>query len=152
MADTQAEGGAETTTTELSLLDEILGETHLKPADEGYDVTKKGIQALVKELLSPKHVGEKVDKAFADALIAEIDEKISRQVDVILHNPDFQKLESSWRGLKFAVDRTDFRENIKVEILNVSKQDLMTDFEDAPEITKSGLYKIAYTAEYGTFG
>jgi type VI secretion system protein ImpC len=154
MADSsQAEGGAAAaTTTELSLLDEILGETQLKPADEGYDVTKRGIQALVKELLSPKHVGEKVDKAFADALIAEIDEKISRQVDVILHNPDFQKLESAWRGLKFTVDRTDFRENCRIELLNVSKQDLMTDFEDAPEITKSGLYKIAYTAEYGTFG
>jgi len=154
MADqTQVAGGvAATTTTEASLLDEILSETQLKPTDEGYDVTRKGIQALMKELLSPKHQNEKVDKAFADALIAEIDEKITKQVDVILHHPDFQKLESAWRGLKFLIDHTDFRENIKVEVLNVSKQDLMTDFEDAPEITKSGLYRIAYTAEYGTFG
>jgi type VI secretion system protein ImpC len=144
------EAGA--TTTEGSLLDEILSETRLNPTDEGYDVTRTGIKALMKELLSPKHQNEKVDKAFADALIAEIDEKISRQVDVILHNEAFQKLESSWRGLKFVIDHSDFRENIKVELLNVSKQDLATDFEDAPEITKSGLYKIAYTAEYGTFG
>ena len=50
------------------------------------------------------------------------------------------------------VDRTDFRENIKVEMLNVSKDDLIADFEDAPEITKSGLYKIVYSAEYGQFG
>ena len=106
----------------------------------------------MRELLSPKHQNEKVDKAFADALISEIDEKISKQVDVILHHPDFQKLESSWRGLKFVVDHTDFRENIKIELLNVSKADLATDFEDAPEITKSGLYRIAYTQEYGTFG
>jgi type VI secretion system protein ImpC len=147
-----ASGEAAATTTEGSLLDEILSETKLNPTDEGYDVTKTGIKALMKELLSPKHQNEKVDKAFADALIAEIDEKISKQVDVILHHPDFQKLESSWRGLKFLVDHTDFRENIKVEVLNVSKNDLMTDFEDAPEITKSGLYRIAYTAEYGTFG
>jgi type VI secretion system protein ImpC len=150
---TQGAGGeAAGTTTEVSLLEEILKETPLRPNDEGYDVTKKGIQALMKELLSPKRAGEKVDKAFADALIAEIDEKISKQLNVILHAPEFQKLESAWRGLKFAIDRTDFRENIKVELLNVSKQDLMTDFEDAPEITKSGLYRIAYTAEYGTFG
>jgi type VI secretion system protein ImpC len=148
----QAGGEAAATTTEGSLLDEILSETKLNPTDEGYDVTRNGIKALMKELLSPKHQNEKVDKAFADALIAEIDEKISKQVDVILHHPEFQKLESSWRGLKFLVDHTDFRENIKVELLNVSKQDLMTDFEDSPEITKSGLYKIAYTAEYGTFG
>jgi type VI secretion system protein ImpC len=147
-----ASGEAATTTTESSLLDDILSETQLKPSDEGYDVTRKGVQALLKELLSPKHQNEKVDKAFADALISEIDEKISKQVDVILHHPSFQKLESSWRGLKFVVDHTDFRENIKVEVLNVSKEDLMTDFEDAPEITKSGLYRLAYTAEYGTFG
>jgi len=147
-----AGGAAAATTTEASLLDDILSETKLTPTDDGYDVTRMGIKALLKELLSPKHQNEKVDKAFADALIAEIDEKISRQVDVVLHHPDFQKLESAWRGLKFAVDHTDFRENIKVEVLNVSKSDLMTDFEDAPEITKSGLYKIAYTAEYGTFG
>jgi type VI secretion system protein ImpC len=150
---TQGAGGeAAATTTEGSLLDDILSETKLTPTDDGYDVTRMGIKALMKELLSPKHQNEKVDKAFADALIAEIDEKISRQVDVVLHHPEFQKLESAWRGLKFVVDHTDFRENIKVEVLNVSKQDLMSDFEDAPEITKSGLYKTAYTAEYGTFG
>jgi type VI secretion system protein ImpC len=145
-------GEAAETTTEGSLLDEILTETKITPTDEGYDVTKVGIKALMRELLSPKHQNEKVDRAFADALIAEIDEKISKQVDVILHHPDFQKLESSWRGLKFVVDHTDFRENIKIELLNVSKADLATDFEDAPEITKSGLYRLAYTAEYGTFG
>src|SRR5580692_1752016 len=127
---TQAAGEAASTTTEGSLLDDILSETKITPSDEGYDVTKVGIKALMRELLSPKHQNEKVDRAFADALIAEIDEKISKQVDVILHHETFQKLESSWRGLKFVVDHTDFRENIKVEVLNVSKADLMTDFED----------------------
>jgi len=148
----QAGGAAAEATTGESLLDDILSETRMQPSDEGYEVTKRGIAALIKEIVSPKHQGEKVDKAFADALIAEIDAKISKQLDVVLHTPALQKLESAWRGLKFVVDRTDFRENIKVEVLNVSKEDLMTDFEDAPEITKSGLYKIAYTAEYGTFG
>jgi type VI secretion system protein ImpC len=78
--------------------------------------------------------------------------KLSRQIDEILHNPGFQKLESAWRGLKFLVDRVDFRENIKVELLNCSKEDLLADFEDAPEVPKSGLYKTVYSAEYGTFG
>ncbi len=85
-------------------------------------------------------------------MIAEIDAKLSSQLDQILHHADVQKLESAWRGLKLTIDRTNFRENIKIELLNVSKDDLQTDFEDAPEIVKSGLYKIAYTAEYGTFG
>jgi type VI secretion system protein ImpC len=146
-----AGGGAAATTTELSLLDEILGETNMKPTDDGYDVAKRGVQAFIAELLGAQK-NEKIDKSIIDAMIAEIDSKISRQLDAILHDPAFQKLESAWTGLKFVVDRVDFRENIKVDILNVSKDDLATDFEDAPEITKSGLYKTVYTAEFGTFG
>src|SRR4051794_7401602 len=135
-----------------SLIDEILAETKMTPGDEGYEIAKKGVQAFIAELVTPKREGEKVDKAFVDALIAEIDFKLSRQIDEILHHPAFQKLESAWRGLKFVVDRTDFRENIKIELLNCSKEDLLADFEDAPEIPKSGLYKIVYSAEFGQFG
>jgi type VI secretion system protein ImpC len=148
-----AEAGAAATTTEsASLLDEILGETNIKPNDDGYDVAKRGVQAFIAELLGPTRSGEKIDKTIIDAMISEIDVKISKQLDAILHHPDFQKLESAWRGLKFVVDRVDFRENVKVDFLNVSKEDLAMDFEDAPEVTKSGLYKIVYTAEFGTFG
>src|SRR5262249_34673553 len=46
----------------------------------------------------------------------------------------------------------DFRENIRCEVINCSKEDLLNDFEDAPEIMKSGLYKTVYTAEYGQYG
>ena len=149
----QGAGGAASQTLEGgSLLEEILAETKMTPGDEGYEVAKRGVQAFISELIQPKREGEKVDKAFVDALIAEIDVKLSRQIDEILHNPAFQKLESAWRGLKFVIDRTDFRENVKVELLNCSKEDLLADFEDAPEVPKSGLYKIVYSAEYGQFG
>ncbi len=148
---TSAAAGVETTTT-TSLLDDILGETQMKPNDDGYDVAKRGVHAFITELLGPGHAAGKIDKSLVDAMIVEIDKKLSRQIDAIMHHKEFQKLESAWRGLKFVVDRTDFRENIKVDLLNVSKDDLQADFEDAPEVTKSGLYKIAYTAEYGTFG
>lgn len=146
-----AGGAAGATTTELSLLDEILGETNMKPSDDGYDVARRGVQAFIAELLGGAKT-EKIDKSIIDAMIAEIDSKVSRQLDAILHDPAFQRLESAWRGLKFVVDRVDFRENVKVDILNVSKEDLATDFEDAPEVTKSGLYKLVYTHEFGTFG
>ncbi len=135
-----------------SLLDEILKETKLKPADEGYDLTKKGVAAFISGLLEPSRAGEKLDKAMVDGMIAEIDHKLSQQLDQILHAEDFQKLESAWRGLKLTIDRTNFRENVKLVLMNVSKEDLLDDFEDAPEIMKSGLYKQVYTNEYGTFG
>ncbi len=137
---------------EVSILDEIVTATKLKPVDEAYGVTKKGVETLIAQLLEPGRETPKVSKAIVDDMIAEIDKKLSSQLDAVLHHPEFQKLESSWRSLKFLVDRTDFRENIKLEIINVSKEDLLEDFEDAPEIPKSGLYKTVYTAEYGQFG
>ena len=124
----------------------------LKPADEGYALTKKGLQAFIAQIVEPGRKVDKVSNALIDDMIAEIDNKMSLQLDAILHNEDFQKMESAWRSLKYLVDHTDFRENIKLELLNVSKEDLLDDFEDAPEITKSGLYRTVYTAEFGQFG
>jgi type VI secretion system protein ImpC len=138
--------------TEKSLLDEILDQTKLKPSDEGYAVARKGVEAFIAELLAPQREYEKADKRAVDLMIAAIDKKLSAQVDEVLHNAEVQKLESAWRGLRLVIDRTNFRENIKVELLNVSKEDLLADFEDAPELVKSGLYKTVYTAEYGQFG
>ena len=137
---------------EAGILDRIIAETRLTPDDEAYDIAKRGVSAFIKELLKPQNENEPVKKAMVDRMIAEIDAKLSRQMDEILHHPEFQALESSWRGLKLLVDRTNFRENIKLEILNASKQDLLEDFEDSPEIVQSGLYKHIYTAEYGQFG
>ena len=143
---------AKTEEAEASLLDVILHETKLKPSEEGYSIAKRGVEAFIAELLSPARKEAKVHQAVINEMIAEIDLKMSIQMDVILHNQTYQKLESAWRGLKFVVDRTNFRENVKMELLNISKGDLLNDFEDAPEVTKSGLYKLAYTAEYGQFG
>ncbi|WP_313209716.1 type VI secretion system contractile sheath large subunit [Stutzerimonas nitrititolerans] len=137
---------------EAGILDRIIAETRLTPDDEAYDIAKRGVSAFIEELVKPQNENEPVKKAMVDRMIAEIDAKLSRQMDEILHHPEFQALESSWRGLKLLVDRTNFRENIKLEILNASKQDLLEDFEDSPEIVQSGLYKHIYTAEYGQFG
>jgi type VI secretion system protein ImpC len=155
MADAQSERDPQAQQAEAessSLIEQILDQTKMKPSDFGYDVAKKGVEAFIAELLKPTHAQEKVERRLVDEMIAEVDRKLSVQLDEVLHNKDFQRLESAWRSLKMLVDRTDFRENNKIEILNVSKQDLMDDFEDAPEIMKSGLYKTVYTAEYGQFG
>ncbi len=134
-----------------SLLDEIMVQTKMKPTDEGYEVAKKGVQAFISQLLAGS-ANQKADKKMVDQMISEIDTKLSKQLDAVMHNAAFQKLESAWRGLKLLVDRTDFRENNRIALLNCSKDDLITDFEDSPEIVKSGLYKTVYTGEYGQFG
>ncbi|VXD04240.1 Type VI secretion protein [Pseudomonas sp. 8Z] len=152
MSTTSAAVESSHSAADLGILDRIIAETKLTPDDEAYDIAKRGVSAFIEELLKPQNENEPVKKAMVDRMIAEIDAKLSRQMDEILHHQQFQALESSWRGLKLLVDRTNFRENIKLEILNASKQDLLDDFEDSPEIVQSGLYKHIYTAEYGQFG
>ena len=95
---------------------------------------------------------EKIDKYVLDKIIADIDSRISEQLDEVMHHPDFQKMESTWRSLKFLVDRTDFRKNVKIDVLDMGKEELIEDFEDAAEIIQSGLYKQVYSDEYDTPG
>ena len=146
----KAQGGQ--TLEQVSLLEDLLSDAKVTKEQEGYDVVKKGLQHFIAEMLAPSKSTERVDKNLVDVMIAEIDQRLSAQINEILHHKDFQKLESAWRSLKYLVDKCDFRENIKVEMLNVSKDDLINDFEDSPEVPKSGLYKTVYSREYGTFG
>lgn len=146
------EQAASETTEGLSLIDDILSATKLAPGEEGYSVAKKGVEALIEQIFQPGKSVEKVNALICDDMISELDKKVSRQLDEIMHNKQFQTLESAWRSLKFLVDRTNFRENVKLEIMNLSKQDLLDDFTDAPEVVQSGLYKVCYSREYGQFG
>lgn len=153
MSEAEHEGQAQAaeTTQEESFLDSIIQETtKYKPSEESYSVVKRGLEDFIGHLMQTE--GSAVHQSAVNEMIAQLDEKLSGQINQILHHPEFQKLESTWRSLKYLVDKTDFRENNKIAILNVSKDDLLNDFEDSPEITKSGLYKHVYNAEYGQFG
>ncbi len=135
-----------------SILDSIISQTSISREDEAYDIVKSGVGALIGEMLKTKNESEKINKAIVDRMIAEIDAKLSTQMDSIVHNAKFQELESRWRGLYMLVERTDFRQNIQMEIINVSKEALLDDFEECLDITQSGLYKHIYTSGYGQFG
>lgn len=110
------------------------------------------VNILLKLIEDSSQKIEKLDKHLLDYHISQIDQRLSRQLDAIMHHPEFQEIESTWRGLKFLVDRTDFRRNVKIELLDVSKDDLRQDFEDAPEINQTGFYHHTYIQEYDTPG
>jgi type VI secretion system protein ImpC len=137
---------------EGSLLDEILAETKMKPSDEAYAIAKKGVAALVTEMLAPAHAAEKVDRFAVDAMIAEIDKRLGAQVNEILHHPDVQRIESAWRSLRFVVERVDFRENTRVGILSLDKESLQADLDENLDLTKTGFYRVVYSNEYGALG
>ncbi|MBD2822917.1 type VI secretion system contractile sheath large subunit, partial [Xenorhabdus sp. 42] len=110
------------------------------------------VQVFLERLKAAGQQVERLDKTLLDHHIAELDQQISRQLDAVMHHPAFQQVESAWRGLKFLVDRTDFRQNVKLELLDIAKDDLRQDFEDSPEIIQSGLYHHTYIQEYDTPG
>ncbi|MGX2951321.1 type VI secretion system contractile sheath domain-containing protein [Ursidibacter sp. B-7004-1] len=139
-------------TQSSSLLDEIMAQTRIASDSEGYDIAKQGVAAFISNILETGSNEEPVNKLLIDRMINEIDRKLSAQVDEILHNPEFRNLESSWRSLKLLVDKTDFRENIKINVIHVTKSELLDDFEFAPEIVQSGFYKHVYSSGYGQFG
>lgn len=140
--------------TETTLIDGILSHTNLTGDQYSYDIATTGMQSLLTKMFELEEQGDeiRVDKRFVEDLIDELDAKMSEQMDEILHHPEFQALEAPWRNLKFLTDRTDFGENIEIEILSTSKEDLLSDFIDATDITESGLYRKVYTEEFGQFG
>jgi len=135
------------------LLDEILNFTRLPKEDDSYYIAKNGVKALLEEVFKHDEKEDlRIDKMFVDELIQELDHVLGKQMDAILHHADFQALESPWRSLKFLVDRTEFNENIKVQFINASKEELLQDFEDAAGVVDSGLFRQVYTEEFGQFG
>lgn len=110
---------------------------------------------LVRAVAGQKKVTPKADKSAIDLVLDEIDQKLSDQINHILHNGKFQQIESSWRGLKFLVDRTDFRKNIKIEILSVHKDQLRDAIyhqvfnPEYNELTESPLSVIIADYEFG---
>ena len=84
--------------------------------------------------------------------IVEIDREIGRQLDGILHEPAFQRVESAWRGLHYLVRNSELGTHLKIRVLNITKKELGDDFEKAADFDRSLLFKKIYEEEYGTFG
>jgi type VI secretion system protein ImpC len=141
-----AAGAAADTTAVDSLIDQL-------DLDHEYmDLYRRGIAGLIQKASGLDLNRVTLNKQVVDDFIAEIDQQISAQVNEILHNEQFQKLESSWRSLWYLVDNTEFRNNIRIELLNSSKQDLLENFQDCKDWQKSGLFKTVYRDQYNTFG
>ncbi|HEV2613169.1 MAG TPA: type VI secretion system contractile sheath large subunit [Gammaproteobacteria bacterium] len=125
---------------------------HLMAEKSASERLTAALHVFLNLMLEENNPIEKIDKVLLDHFIGCIDNKIHEQLDMILHNEDFQKLESLWTSLKYVVDKTDFKANTKIEILDVDKETLREDFNDAPDITHSALYKHIYIQEYDTPG
>lgn len=135
-----------------SLLDYIVENSKVAANASEKATARDQIAELVDEVLAGTVTLSRDLAASIDARIAELDKLLSDQVNAIMHHPDFQKLEASWRGLKYLVMQSETSPMLKVRMLNASKKDLVKDFKSAPEFDQSALFKKIYEEEYGTFG
>ena len=153
MAEAQAAGqAAATTTSELSLLDQIVDQGKVGRDAETRDRGKDLVKRFVAEVLEGSMTISRDTETMINARIAQIDHLLSLQLNEILNQADFQRLEASWRGLKFLMSQSETGTMLKIKVLNVSKKDLLRDLQRAPEFDQSALFKKVYEEEYGVFG
>jgi len=140
------------TVIEKSVLDQIVEEGRFAKDVAGRERGKNLVAEFVSQILEGAMTVSKDAEAMINARIAQIDHLISIQLNEILHHEQFQKLEGSWRGLKYLMDQSETSANLKIKVLNVSKKELLRDLQRAPEFDQSALFKKIYEEEFGIFG
>lgn len=143
---------AQETTEEKNLLDRILDEGKLVRDESQRAGARDLISEFVGQIMEGTMTVSKDTEAMINARIAQIDRLISDQLNEVMHNPEFQKLEGSWRGLQYLVSQSETGEGMKIRVMNTSKKDLLKDMEKASEFDQSALFKKIYEEEYGMFG
>ena len=139
-------------TQELSLLDQIVEEGRFGSEAEAQERGRDMVKRFLSEVVAGQVLVSADTESMLNARIAQIDQVISRQLAAILHAPEFQQLEASWRGLKYLLSQSETNDMLKIKILNVSKKELLKDLQRAPEFDQSALFKKVYEEEYGVFG
>lgn len=147
-----AEQSGENSTQTLSLLDEIIAKGRMAHDDSQQDYARDMLAEFATQVLDEGMAVDKDTVAMINDRISQIDALISDQLNQIIHHPELQKLEASWRGLHQLVSNTETSARLKLRLLNVGKNELQNDLEKAVEFDQSALFKKIYEEEYGTFG
>ncbi|MDB5901169.1 MAG: impC [Betaproteobacteria bacterium] len=155
MAETQVQSAQdEGLTLEGSELTILLQKEFKPKSDEAKGAVEQAVRTLAQQALAQTTlIGNDVVKSI-EAMIAELDKKLSDQVNLILHNPEFQQLEGAWRGLHYLVNNTETDEQLKIRVMNISKNDLGKTLKryKGTNWDQSPIFKKIYEAEYGQFG
>jgi len=146
-----ADAAAATQTTESvseSLLESAISATKQTERSRAEELLK----TLTEEALKGTVTFDKDVMRSLNAAIAGIDAKLSKQLAAIMHQPKFQKLEGTWRGLHHLVMNSETSETLKIRVLNCPKKQLFKDMDRAVEFDQSQLFKKLYEDEFGTPG
>jgi len=137
---------------EKGLLDQIIEQGRMIRDESQKGWARDVLSEFVKQIMEGTITVSRDTERMINARIAQIDKLISMQLNEIMHHPDFQQLEGSWRGLNYLVQNSETGEKLKLRVMNVSKKDLLKDMEKASEFDQSTLFKKIYEEEFGMFG
>ena len=151
-AEQKAQQTTTETTAEPSLLDDIVQATRPRTTKEADDA-KRYFEQFLSQAVKPGQVVSKDVEANIKYWIKEIDKKLTAQVNEIMHNPQFQKLESTWRGLHYLVSNTECSVSLQIKVFNVTKRELLKDLTNPnKEFDQTETFRKVYEEEYGTLG
>jgi type VI secretion system protein ImpC len=156
MADdaTQAASALQGVTYEGGDFASLLNKQFKPKSDEAKSAVESAVLTLAQQALSnTKLIGSDIIVSI-EAMIAELDKKLSEQVNAILHHAEFQQLESAWRGLHYLVNNTETDEMLKIKVFNISKNELGKTLKryKGTAWDQSPIFKKVYTEEYDQFG
>ena len=156
MADAQqtTETAAAAETIEINEFESLLNKEFKPKSDKAQEAVAMAVQTLAEQALSQTALVSDDTIATIENIIAAIDEKLTGQINLILHNEEFSKLEGAWRGLHYLVNNTETDENLKIRVLNISKTDVGKQIKryKGTAWDQSPLFKKLYEEEYGTPG
>ncbi|MEM9145003.1 MAG: type VI secretion system contractile sheath large subunit [Pseudomonadota bacterium] len=156
MVDTEAQAGA--AAGETSFAPDELGrllEKEFRPkSDNARDAVEQAVKTLAEHALENAALVSNDALVTIESIISLLDKKLSEQINEILHHADFQKLESSWRGLHYLINNTETDEMLKIRVMNISKKDLGKTLKKFKGTAwdQSPIFKKVYEEEYGQFG
>ena len=145
-------GGSET--REVGEFADLLKQNFRPRTDDAAAEVQNAVSTLVKQALADSSVVSDDVMATIEAMIAAIDKKLSDQMNEVLHAPEFQQLESSWRGLNYLVFNSETDANLKIRVMNASKTELYRHLRMYPNAAwdQSPLFKRIYEQEFGQLG
>ena len=150
----QTQGAAAQTETAESDFAALLNREFKPRTDQARTAVEEAVRTLAQQALANTGLVSDDVLHSIEAMVAEIDRKLTEQVNHILHNEEFQQLESAWRGLHHLVNNTETDEMLKIRVMNISKKDLhktLRKFKGAAW-DQSPIFKRLYEEEFGQFG
>jgi type VI secretion system protein ImpC len=154
MSEAQVEGQGAVQVVTTDEFSSLLQREFRPQSDKAKDAVETAVQTLAQQVLADTSIVSSDVIKTIEAIIARIDQKLSEQINKILHHADYQQIEGAWRGLHYLVNNTETDEMLKIKVMNISKKEVHKTLKKFKGTAwdQSPIFKKIYEQEYGTFG